>query len=616
MNAWFAHPEMLWLAPLLAMVGFVVLWGWRRRRLAMAALGMPVALRKLVSLDRLQGVRRICLAAGLILLVLGSAGPQWGRDLQRETRPTQDLVLVLDVSRSMLAEQPNRLQRATRALHDLADHLQRRGGVRVALIVFATQPQVVFPLTQDYDHLRSSLVQIERDDLPAGLRPREGDPPPSGTRIGAALRLAVRSRDDKHTGKSFLLLLSDGDDPARDDEWLEGVHDARAAQLPIHTIGVGDPHQPSNILLEGEPLLHEGKLVLTKLEENVLQEIARRTGGAYVPAHNNTLPLGSLFNEMVRRGAEEDVKGSHSTIPGLQQRHGWFLAPALACLVATLLLHARIKRPTPAVAGMLLVVTLVGAADIDEDLVRAGNAAFHRGELDEARRLFEKAALPASDPGLVSFNLAATLYRQGQYRAAELHYARCLEDDQAPSKRRAQAYFGLGNSLLRQAEDKDRAMLERAIDALAACLATPDVDPQLATDAQFNLELARWLHLRAQPAPRQPNGANHPDPAPPEKSIKKGPGKEDGGTKSTTSRTGPEDPSKKNEPGNGGEKSKERTKAASTGALHMIPDAGNLVPLPAQDTTAYLEQLAQRILQERRAHQRRGQTAPAHVKDW
>ena len=97
----------------------------------------------------------------------------------------------------MLAEQPSRLERALRALSDLADHLQKRGGPRLALVVFAARPHLVFPLTRDYDHFRTALGELEAGDLPADIYPDARNPPDSGTRIGAALTLAVASFEEE-----------------------------------------------------------------------------------------------------------------------------------------------------------------------------------------------------------------------------------------------------------------------------------------------------------------------------------------------------------------------------------------------------------------------------------
>src|SRR5262245_14822765 len=190
-----AHPSALWLLAVLPALGVVGVIASYRRRRDLRRLGSGLALRALTAPGRGWGtLRALCWSTGLTALILGIAGPRWGTDPSQEAAAGRDLVVVLDLSRSMLAEQPSRQERARRALTDLAASLQRRGGHRVALVLFAARAKLVCPLTHDYDHFRDAVRQADADGLPAELRPSpEGGP--SGTRIGAALRLAVEAHD-------------------------------------------------------------------------------------------------------------------------------------------------------------------------------------------------------------------------------------------------------------------------------------------------------------------------------------------------------------------------------------------------------------------------------------
>src|SRR5262249_31981188 len=155
---WFAQP---WL--LLTLAGFplligLMLWSSARRRRALLRLGPRIA--RLDSLPRPRGwmrLRRLCLGSGLLLLGLGMAGPQWGRDWGQSAALGRDVMVVVDCSRSMLAETPTRLERARTALLDLVQAIQKRGGDRLGLVVFASRPKLHCPLTHDYDHFRSAL---------------------------------------------------------------------------------------------------------------------------------------------------------------------------------------------------------------------------------------------------------------------------------------------------------------------------------------------------------------------------------------------------------------------------------------------------------------------------
>src|SRR5207248_7588028 len=156
-QTWFAQPWALWLLALLPPLGLLAaLARWLRRR-ALLRLGGAFVLQALLAPRRWGGFfRRLSLGLALLLLVVGVAGPQWGREPHQQVSAGRDLVVVLDLSRSMLAEQPPRQKFARDALLGLADSLQKRGGHRVALVVFAARPKLVLPLAQDYDLFREA----------------------------------------------------------------------------------------------------------------------------------------------------------------------------------------------------------------------------------------------------------------------------------------------------------------------------------------------------------------------------------------------------------------------------------------------------------------------------
>src|SRR5262249_2297701 len=196
LHHWFAQPWALGLLGLLPVLGLVAALALRRRRRALARWGSPLALEALSSVRRGRRILRVALCtAGLAFLILGIAGPQWGHVHDPATAPGRDLVVVLDLSRSMLAQDvlgqspPNRLGRAIDALHELADAVQKRGGHRLGLVVFAARAQVLCPLTHDYDHFRDTLRNLDPADPLLEIGPGV-DGPASGTRIGVGLRQA------------------------------------------------------------------------------------------------------------------------------------------------------------------------------------------------------------------------------------------------------------------------------------------------------------------------------------------------------------------------------------------------------------------------------------------
>jgi Ca-activated chloride channel family protein len=321
---------MLWFLAALPVLVALGVWSARRRRQALARLGDPATVDMQLASRRGWGrLRGLCLLLSFLGLGVGMAGPQWGRDWDQSAAPGRDLVVVLDCSRSMLAETPSRLERARDALLDLADAVERRGGHRLALVLFAGKAQLACPLTHDYDHFRSKLDNLEAVARGRDLEPRPGEK--SGTRLGQALSLAASCDDPRLAETRDILLLSDGDDPVRDAEWRNGARVAVALGIRVHTVGIGDPNTASVIRLDSGPLKHDGQLVYTRLEETPLREIAELTGGTYTSARTRTLPLGSLYLDTIEHLPERE--DSDDALPVYQQRYALFLAPALGFLM-------------------------------------------------------------------------------------------------------------------------------------------------------------------------------------------------------------------------------------------------------------------------------------------
>jgi Ca-activated chloride channel family protein len=340
-----AQPRALWLLSALPVLGILVLLAERWRRRAglkwRGAAGLSI-------LERTRWRRRLRgygISAGLASLVLGITGPQWGRDRDQSLAPGRDLVVVLDLSLSMLARDvpgaasDSRLGQAVAAATDLADDAEKRGGHRLALVVFASRPKVVCPLTQDYDHFREALGQVDPFDPLLEIGPSADAS--SGTRMGMAIEEGVRLLHEAAApGNQDIVLLSDGDDPAGDEEWRMGVELARKEKIPVHTIGLGDPSRSSAIPIPGSgELRYHGALVTTRLEEGPLQNIAARTGGTYTPARTKALPLAELL--YAGRELKED------SVPVYKQRYAWFYALALAFLAMPLCLPEISRNPKP-----------------------------------------------------------------------------------------------------------------------------------------------------------------------------------------------------------------------------------------------------------------------------
>jgi Ca-activated chloride channel family protein len=333
----FARPELLFLLIGLAAFALLNAHAARRRRRSADLVGRPAAVAGLQTRPR-PGRRWVGFAYPLawVALVLALAGPRWGRSDEPGVAVGRDVVLVLDLSRSMLATDLStksaRWEAGRDGLLDLMAAVRRRGGHRVAVVVFAARPKVLVPLTTDYDHAAAAVEELDGRFPPPDIRPG-AEPGPSGTRIGAALAAAVAAHDPRFPGSQDIVLVSDGDDPAGDAEWIVGTTAARAAGIPIHVVGIGDPDNATPVTLD-EGFLEFQKRddlppepVETKLEEDVLKRIAAETRGQYLAARRTPPRLGEFFRAAVEPFPSRTV--SDDAIPQLRDRTAWFVAAAL-----------------------------------------------------------------------------------------------------------------------------------------------------------------------------------------------------------------------------------------------------------------------------------------------
>jgi Ca-activated chloride channel family protein len=337
----FARPDLLWLLLVLPLLVLANRYAVVRRRKATEAVGRPAAVAGLRTHPRPR--RRwtgLAYPLAWAALIVGLAGPRWGKSDEPGVAVGRDLVVVVDLSRSMLAEDMasadahSRWKAARAGLLDLMDAVSRHGGHRVGVVIFAARPKLLVPLTTDYDHVRAAIEELDGTYPPPDIRPGADPDITSGTRIGAGLMTAVAAHDPRFPGSQDIILLSDGDDPADDREWARGADAARKADIPVHTVGLGSPDVGELIplddgFLEVPPM---GDLppnpVTTKLQEDVLKQIAAETRGQYLPARREVPRLGEFFRARVEPHPSREM--SDDAIPQPKERYVWFLAPALA----------------------------------------------------------------------------------------------------------------------------------------------------------------------------------------------------------------------------------------------------------------------------------------------
>ena len=233
------------------------------------------------------------LALGFIITAL--AQPQFGSKLLTSKRKGVELIIALDVSNSMMAEdiKPNRLERAKRAIAKLTERLRDD---KLGLIVFAGQAFVQLPITTDYVSAKLFLDAINTSIVPV-----------QGTAIGAAITMATKSFSPNFAGSKAIIVITDGEN--HEDDAVGAAKAAQEAKIVVHTIGMGLPQgAPIPIGPEGSSDFLKDKsnnIVVTKLDESMLTQISSAGNGTYIRANNAEVGLNNLFNEIEKMEKSE-----------------------------------------------------------------------------------------------------------------------------------------------------------------------------------------------------------------------------------------------------------------------------------------------------------------------
>jgi len=331
----FDHPELLWTLLALPLLALLVLRLARWRRTALRRLGDTTTLSRFSTAPgaEARAFRVAALLAGFGALSLTLAGPQWGTRMQEVRRRGIDLVMVVDVSRSMLARdvRPSRLDQAKEALSELLDRLP---GDRVGLVAFAGSAQIFCPLTLDHGAARIFL-----DILDPGMIP---DP---GSALGAAIRKGGELFDAGEQKYKVMVLFTDGED--QDTEPLVAAREAARNGVIVFTVGVGTPAgEPIPLKDESGKVVdyvrdEAGQVVTSRLNASLLEEIARVTGGTYYPSTPGQQELDRIAEEI---GNMDQKELSSRLASNLEDRFQVPLVAALALLALEALLADRRRR--------------------------------------------------------------------------------------------------------------------------------------------------------------------------------------------------------------------------------------------------------------------------------
>jgi Ca-activated chloride channel family protein len=327
----FGHPEYLYLLLLIPLLSFMQLFFAAQKKKAFKRFGNPELIAHLMpdaSFIR-PVVKFYLILLSLIALIFTLAAPQFGTRLQTVQRKGIEIMVDLDVSNSMNANdiEPTRLERAKQAISRLTDRMKND---RIGLIVFAGQAYVQLPITSDYASAKMFLAAVNTNVVPV-----------QGTAIGAAINLAVSSFSPQEDVNRAIIVITDGEN--HEDDAMEAAKLAAEKGIAVYTVGMGTQKGgpipqggQGNFLLD-----RDGNVIITKLNEEMLGQIALSGKGEYIPANNIRVGINSLMDKLEELEKSELESKVYTEF---EDQYQYFALLVLLILLADFLILERKNR--------------------------------------------------------------------------------------------------------------------------------------------------------------------------------------------------------------------------------------------------------------------------------
>ncbi len=514
----FAQPKMALLAAVLTpLCGWFLFWTWRRNRDAVHLFVRARLLPDLTSgLSRRRPVvKRVLVTLGLGLVLLGLARPRWGDGEEIVQASGRDIVVCVDVSRSMLANDvaPSRLVRAKLACYDL---IAQAKSDRLGLVAFAGTAFVQCPLALDAEAFRQNVAALDPDLIPE-----------QGTSVGEALDEAAEAFSGESGAQKVVILLTDGED--HDEMALSAARRLARAGIHLFTVGVGTPN--GEVLKSSDPFGNsvflkdeDGNPVRSRLNEALLVQIAGAAHGFHLP-----LRSGQTMKDLYSRGIAplEATRFESSRQRTRVERFQWPLGAGMLFLLVEFLVSdaatasrkataSATRRVTGTAAppvvsaglgttvgvGLILLLSVAVAPRIEAGPADEALRRYEAGEFKTARSLYEDLARKNPEDLRLRFNAGDAAYRMGDFKAAAEHYEQVLRSPDIPLQQ--QAWYNLGNARYRmgEAEAEAEKKKEQWMQSLSSFAAAKKLDTGDAA-ARDNAEFVRRAIESIPPPPEQ-----------------------------------------------------------------------------------------------------------------
>ncbi len=442
----FANIKMLFLIWAVPALFFVYLFGIKKRKKILSGFASR---RDLKAILPESGTLRRRVKAGLTLtallfMVIALSGPRYGYKWQIVKQKGIDIIIAIDCSKSMLAEdiKPNRLYRAKMEVYDLLKMLR---GDRIALVAFAGTAFLQCPLTIDYQAFNLFLSSLSPDFLPVG-----------GTDIPRAVHTALAGFDEKETSEKAIILITDGESTAAGS--IEAAEAAKKAGVKLFCIGIGkDTGVPVPDKNGGFKKDRSGKIILAKLDEATLKKMAILTGGAYVKSIAGDMDLEDIYNVRIR-GQMKNTTRTETRKKVWENRYQWFLAIAVLLYIIELFVSCVKKKQVLSIILVILFFNTGAKAAGMQKYIHQGMEAYKQNDYKNALNFFIKGQLENPELPEIYYNLGNTYYKMGDYEAAADNYDQAFKAKGAEAQSKTlkqKSLYNLGNSNFKQKKFKE-----------------------------------------------------------------------------------------------------------------------------------------------------------------
>lgn len=463
------------LIPILVLLYLSMLY-WRKKKLAQMGTPRLVQQQILGFIPARQSLKFILRSAALLMIIIACANLQKGGTTETVQRKGIDVMIALDVSRSMLAKdiQPDRLTKAKQFIEKLTTKMSND---RIGLVVFAGRSYLQVPLTIDYSALRLLLQTVTPDMIPT-----------QGTVIGDAIKLSNQSFSTREKKFKSIIVISDGED--HDEAAIDAANKAMEEGVIIHTVGIGSP-QGATLFdpnTNGPKIDAEGNPVVSKLNEIELKNIATAGKGTYNLLNNSDAAANKIIDELDNMEQRNLGQISYANYSSYFQ---YFLAIALMLLMADLLIPgAKSQKKALETSGtkiaflLLLIISSTQAqGQNSKKLIANGNKLYLEGKYKEAATLYGQSLKKDTNHiGIGAYNLGNALYQQKQPDAARKSYE--IASKKAVNKNAQTAnQFNIGNTYMQE---------KKWSEAIEQFKKTLRQNPQ-DQDAKYNLAYAQKM---------------------------------------------------------------------------------------------------------------------------